>query len=77
MDGDLKSFWAAQSEWSQRTFGTDTERGPAGPLKAPVSGSVTLDGKPLDEGTIYFKTVQQGSVDRMDIKEKAHGDQVH
>lgn len=30
---DLKAFWEAQSEWSQRTFGTDAERGPKGALK--------------------------------------------
>lgn len=28
-----KSFWDAQSEWSQSVFGTDAERGPIGALK--------------------------------------------
>jgi hypothetical protein len=35
----------------------------------PVSGTVTLDGKPLPEGRIYFKTVADGSVEVMDIKD--------
>lgn len=29
----LEEFWHQQAEWSQATFGADTERGPAGPLK--------------------------------------------
>lgn len=29
----LAEFWDAHAEWSQATFGTDAERGPAGPLK--------------------------------------------
>lgn len=39
------------------------------PKRVPVTGTVTLDGKPMAEGTIYFKTIGLGSVDRMDIKE--------
>lgn len=27
------TFWPAQAEWSQATFGPDNERGPIGPLK--------------------------------------------
>lgn len=30
---DLRAFWGAQAEWSERTFGTTAERGPMGPLK--------------------------------------------
>ena len=37
------------------------------PVRVPVSGSVTLDGKPLDKGIIYFKTIATGSVDTMNI----------
>ncbi|WDI39740.1 hypothetical protein [Bremerella sp. P1] len=37
------------------------------PQRLPVSGSVSLDGKPLDKGVIYFKTVSKGSVDALDI----------
>jgi hypothetical protein len=29
----IEDFWREQSAWSQATFGTDSERGPAGPLK--------------------------------------------
>jgi len=43
--------------------------GPSGPLKGPVSGTVSLDGKPLDEGTIYFKTAREGLIEQIDIKE--------
>lgn len=31
--GSFDDFWAAQSEWSQATFGLDGERGPVGALK--------------------------------------------
>lgn len=30
---DLRAFWAAHSQWSQATFGSDVDRGPTGPLK--------------------------------------------
>ncbi len=30
---DIQAFWLAQAEWSRATFGSDTERGPLGPLK--------------------------------------------
>lgn len=29
----LQQFWDEQAEWSQATFGLDSERGPVGPLK--------------------------------------------
>jgi hypothetical protein len=29
----LEDFWSAQSEWSQRTFGADSVRGPVGALR--------------------------------------------
>jgi len=29
----FEEFWKEQSEWSQRTFGSDAKRGPEGPLK--------------------------------------------
>jgi len=29
----MRAFWNAQAEWSQATFGLDSERGPIGPLK--------------------------------------------
>jgi len=43
--------------------------GPAEPVKVPVRGTVLLDGRPLDEGTVYFKTIQEGSVERMDVQD--------
>ena len=30
---DLGTFWHAHSEWSQKTFGKDSVRGPTGPLR--------------------------------------------
>ena len=39
------------------------------PKKSAVSGTVTLDGKPLsDGGLIYFKTIATGAIDAIDIK---------
>ncbi|MGO8747087.1 MAG: hypothetical protein ACLQNE_13955 [Thermoguttaceae bacterium] len=35
----------------------------------PVSGTVTLDGQPMAEGMIFFKTVSAGSLDTVDIKD--------
>lgn len=43
--------------------------GPSGPVMAPVRGTVTLDGKPLEDGVIYFKRPEQGAVDRMEIRD--------
>ena len=43
--------------------------GPKGPVMVPVTGTVTLDDKPMDEGVIYFKTIIEGSVDEMAIKD--------
>ena len=34
----------------------------------PVKGTVTLDGKPLDEGEIQFKTVATGALDTIPIQ---------
>jgi hypothetical protein len=43
--------------------------GKSGPIMVPVSGTVRLDGKPMPDGIIYFKTIAEGSVDQMDIKD--------
>ncbi|MBI3463294.1 MAG: hypothetical protein HY000_09580 [Planctomycetes bacterium] len=43
--------------------------GPSGPVMVPVSGTVTLDGQQMPDGTIYFKTILAGSVDEMQIKD--------
>ena len=40
-----------------------------GRIMVPVSGTVTLDGKPMPDGMIYFKTIVEGSVDQMEIKD--------
>ena len=37
------------------------------PKRFPVSGTVTLDGQPLAEGVIYFKTIEKGSSEPCDI----------
>jgi len=36
---------------------------------SPVSGTVTLDDKPLPEGTVYFKTVATGAIDALPVKD--------
>lgn len=33
MHRTLKEFWRQHSEWSQKTFGLDSERGPIGPIR--------------------------------------------
>ncbi len=40
-----------------------------GPKMYPVSGNVTLDGQPLAEGTVYFKTVATGEVNTLPVKD--------
>jgi hypothetical protein len=35
----------------------------------PVSGTVNLDGQPLTEGFLYFKTIQTGALERFDIND--------
>lgn len=39
------------------------------PTRYPVRGTVLLDGKPLAEGIIYFKTIATGAVDSAPIKD--------
>ncbi len=46
MSTDLQAFWNAQSIWSQATFGTDTERGPLGPLKHLAKEAVEAQSGP-------------------------------
>ena len=43
--------------------------GTAGVKHAPVSGTVNLDGAPLAEGMIYFKTVATGAIEALPIKD--------
>ena len=39
------------------------------PPRYPVSGTVTLDGTPLPQGTVYFRTVSLGLIERVPIKD--------
>jgi hypothetical protein len=43
--------------------------GRKGPIMVPIKGTVTLDGAPMPDGIIYFKTIAEGSVDQMEIKD--------
>lgn len=47
------------------------------PPLVPVSGTVTVNGRPLEDGFLYFKTIETGFLERADIKDgkfegKAH-----
>jgi hypothetical protein len=44
----LQEFWNAQSEWSQATFGSDSERGPIGPLKHLAKEAAEAQEHPTD-----------------------------
>ena len=37
--------------------------------KYPVRGTVTLDGQPMPEGSLYFKTIATGALDFASIKD--------
>jgi hypothetical protein len=39
------------------------------PQRFVVSGTVTLDGKPLASGMVFFKTVATGAIDTFDVKD--------
>lgn len=43
--------------------------GASGPKVYPVSGTVTLDRKPLADGVIYFKTLQTGTLETFPVKD--------
>lgn len=38
------------------------------PKLVSVNGTVTLDGVPLADGFMYFKTIETGSMERLEIK---------
>jgi len=38
------------------------------PKLVSVNGTVTLDGVPLADGFMYFKTIETGSLERLEIK---------
>ncbi len=42
--------------------------GNSGPIPVSVNGTITLDGVPLAEGFMYFKTTETGAMERFDIK---------
>ena len=39
------------------------------PARYPVSGTVTLDGRPIREGKVQFVTVSQGLIDAFPVRE--------
>jgi hypothetical protein len=43
--------------------------GPSGPKVVPVSGTITMDGKPLADGLVSFKTVQTGDIETISVKD--------
>jgi ParB family transcriptional regulator, chromosome partitioning protein len=44
----LELFWKEQADWSQATFGLDSERGPIGPLKHLAKEAVEAQKDPTD-----------------------------
>lgn len=48
LDEGFATFWPAQAEWSQNTFGADSERGPIGPLKHLAKEAVEAQQVPHD-----------------------------
>ena len=42
--------------------------GKAGVKKYSVAGAVTIDGQPLAEGEVYFRTVESATIDAVPIK---------
>ncbi|HEX4612231.1 MAG TPA: hypothetical protein VH092_28815, partial [Urbifossiella sp.] len=41
--------------------------GSSGPKRVSVQGTVTLDKKAIEKGTIYFKTPQTGAMDTIEV----------
>lgn len=48
LDEGFATFWPAQAEWSQATFGLDSERGPIGPLKHLAKEVAEVQKNPTD-----------------------------
>lgn len=48
-----QEFWNQHSEWSQKTFGTDTERGPLGALKHLEKEAREAQGEATDPCDIF------------------------
>jgi len=48
LGADLLDLWERQADWSQRTFGPDTERGPIGPLKHLEKEAREAQANPID-----------------------------
>lgn len=42
--------------------------GSSQPRTVPVSGTVKVDGQPLADGFMYFRTIETGALERFDIK---------
>src|SRR5687767_11157167 len=55
----MREFWAEQGEWSSKTFGPVTERGPLGPLKHLR--------KEIDE---VIQELERGEVNRLALLEE-------
>jgi hypothetical protein len=63
----LRSFWCVSAVLVSLLLAA-CQHGRVEPKKYPVSGTVTVDGNPLNEnGLIYFKTIATGSIDAIEI----------
>lgn len=59
---DFESFCSEQGEWSQATFGSDTERGPKGPL-LHLQKEVVEALAEIDAGNTYSPKLDMEIVD--------------
>jgi len=49
----------------------------AAPKMAKVSGTVQLDGQPMKEGTVMFRSVAEGTLDQIEVKDGKFEGEAH
>jgi hypothetical protein len=49
----------------------------AGPKMAKVSGTVQMDGQPMKEGTVMFRSVAEGTLDQIEVKDGKFEGEAH
>ena len=51
--------------------------GESGPRLAKVQGTVQLDGQPMQEGTVMFRSVGEGTLDQIEVKDGKFAGEAH